>query len=77
MVWMNAVVSFDLYTKKIIKDKESKYAIIAIHGFNGDENSFDPVVELINFNKQTGICLALHICLNGKTKRELLVFWKR
>ena len=49
--WMNAVVSFDLYTKKIIKDKESKYAIIAIHGFNGDENSFDPVVELINFNQ--------------------------
>ena len=33
------------------KNKKSKYAIIGIHGFNGDENSFDPVVELINFNQ--------------------------
>ena len=49
--WMSVAVSFDLFTKRIIKDKESKYAIIGIHGFNGDENSFDPVVELINFNQ--------------------------
>jgi len=47
---MNVAVRSDLVSKTVNTDQDPKFAIIGIHGWKGDENSFDPIVKLMNFN---------------------------